>query len=61
MLEEFSNQLDIEEDVMRTRQGAILSECQDQEHGEMETPPTLEEEVDMEDMESLHWRQPRLE
>ena len=46
MLEGFSNQLDIEEEVMRTRQGAMLAQCHG--HGEeMSCPATLEEDVDM--------------
>ena len=46
LLEGFSNQLEIEEEVMRTEQGAILAQCHG--HGEeMSCPATLEEDVDM--------------
>ena len=49
LLTGFGKQLDMEENVVRTEQAAILDEIQ--EHGQaMSMPGTLEEDVDMEDM-----------
>ena len=49
LLTGFGKQLDMEENVLRTEQAAILDEIQEHRQA-MSMPGTLEEDVDMEEM-----------